>query len=119
MRDWTGQICSPQWGPHWPQNATERPTLWNTCATNSARPRTLPRAAQGAAMANYRQMRRRARQARRIGMQPMMVINSGDPFPELAIVIIARWVRRYRSELAPLGVAWLVGGFGWYAHVAL
>ena len=43
-------------------------------------------------MTGYRQMRRQARQARRVGMQPMMVINSGDPLPELAAVVIARWV---------------------------
>ena len=70
-------------------------------------------------MSSYRQMRQHARQARRAGMQPMMVINSGDPFPELVIVVIARWAWRYRSELAPLGVALLVAGFGWYAHAAL
>jgi hypothetical protein len=38
-------------------------------------------------------------------MQPMMVINLGDPLPDLAAVIIARWAWRYGSELAPLGVA--------------
>jgi hypothetical protein len=70
-------------------------------------------------MTSYRRMRSQARQARRAGMQPMMVINSGDPLPELAIVIIARWVWRYRSELAPLGVACLVAGLGWYARAAL
>jgi hypothetical protein len=67
-------------------------------------------------MTSYRQMRRQARQARRAGMQPMMVINSGDPFPELVIAVIARWAWRYRSELAPLAVAVLVAGVGWYAH---
>ena len=70
-------------------------------------------------MTGYRQMRRHARQARRAGMQPMMVINPGDPLPELAVVVIARWAWRYRSELAPLGVACLVAGLGWYAHRAL
>ena len=54
-------------------------------------------------MTGYRRMRRHARQARRAGMQPMMVINPGDQLPELAAVIIARWAWRYRSELAPLG----------------
>jgi hypothetical protein len=34
-------------------------------------------------------------------------------------VIIARWAWRYRSELAPLGVAVVVAGFGLYAHAAL
>jgi hypothetical protein len=48
-----------------------------------------------------------------------MVINSGDPFPELAIVAIARWAWRYRSELAPLGVASLVAALGAYAHASL
>ena len=41
-------------------------------------------------MSSYRQMRRQARQARRAGMQPMMVIDHGDQFPELVIVVIAR-----------------------------
>lgn len=57
-------------------------------------------------MSGYRQMRRHARRVRRAGMQPMMVINTGDnAFPELAIVVIGRALWRYRSELAPLAVA--------------
>jgi hypothetical protein len=70
-------------------------------------------------MTGYRQMRRHARQARRAGMQPMLMINSGDPIPHLAVMIIARWVWRYRSELAPLGIAVLMAAFGRYAHAAL
>ena len=70
-------------------------------------------------MSSYRRMRRHARQARRAGMQPMMILNPGDPLPDLAVVIIARWAWRYRSELAPLGVALLVAGFGSYARAAL
>ena len=70
-------------------------------------------------MSSYRRMGRQARHARRNGMQPMMVISSGDPFPELAIVVVARWVWRYRSELAPVGVAVLLAAFGWFAHRAL
>jgi hypothetical protein len=70
-------------------------------------------------MSRYRQIRRHARQARRAGMEPMMVINSGDPLPELAAVTIARWAWRYRSELAPLAIACLVAGPGSYAHAAL
>jgi S-DNA-T family DNA segregation ATPase FtsK/SpoIIIE len=54
-------------------------------------------------------MRRRARQARRAGMQPMMFINPGDTFPEPAIVVISRWVSRWvwrhRSALVPFGIA--------------
>ena len=55
-------------------------------------------------MTRYRRMRRHARQARRAGMQPMMVINPGDPLPELAIVIITRWAYRHRSALAPFWI---------------
>jgi S-DNA-T family DNA segregation ATPase FtsK/SpoIIIE len=70
-------------------------------------------------VSGYRQMRRQARQARRAGMQPMMVISPGDPMPELAIAVISRFAWRYRSELAPLGGALLAAGLGWYAHAAL
>jgi hypothetical protein len=47
-------------------------------------------------------------------MQPMMVIN-GDPsqFPTPAGVILARFAWRYRSELAPFGVAAMTLGAGW------
>jgi hypothetical protein len=61
----------------------------------------------------YRQMRRHARQARRAGMEPMMVINSGGQFPEpLGVVIVAalgRLAFRHRSVFAPL---WGGGGGG-------
>jgi len=50
-------------------------------------------------------MRRQARRLRRSGMQPMIVMNTVDGLPELAIVVITRWAWRYRSELAPLLVA--------------
>ena len=63
-------------------------------------------------MSSYRQMRRQSRRARRAGMQPMMVINSGDPFPELAIAVISRWAWRYRSELAPVAVTAALAGAG-------
>jgi S-DNA-T family DNA segregation ATPase FtsK/SpoIIIE len=56
-------------------------------------------------MSRYRQMRRHARRARRAGMQPMIVINSGDPLSELVIVIITRWAFRHRSAFAPYWVA--------------
>ena len=35
----------------------------------------------------------------------MVVINSGDPLPELAAVIIARWAFGHRSAFAPFWVA--------------
>jgi hypothetical protein len=56
-------------------------------------------------MTNPRRMRRHARRMRRYGLQPMVVINSGDPLPDLLIVTIALWLWRYRSELAPLTLA--------------
>jgi hypothetical protein len=70
-------------------------------------------------VSGYRQMRRHARHVRRAGMQPLIVVNSGDPLPELAIVVIARLVWRYRSELAPAGVVAALAGAGAWAHVAL
>jgi len=68
-------------------------------------------------MSSYRQIRRQARQARRAGMQPMMIIN-GDQFPTPLGIIFARWAWRYRSELAPVFVAMDVGAAGWWAHAA-
>ena len=69
-------------------------------------------------MSSYRRMRRNARQARRAGMQPMMVINTGDPFPELAIVVIARLAWRYRSELAPAAVTGVLASAGAWLHAS-
>lgn len=51
------------------------------------------------------QMRRHARRMRRYGLQPMVVINSGDRMPDVAAAVIARGFWRYRSELAPFNVA--------------
>lgn len=56
-------------------------------------------------MTRPRQMRRHARRMRRYGLQPMIVINSNDQLPEIAIVLIFHWAWRYRSELAPLTLA--------------
>jgi len=67
-------------------------------------------------MTTYRRMRRQARQARRSGLQPMMVINSGEPFPESVGVVLLRWAWRYRSELAPLGVTAAMVTFAWWLH---
>jgi S-DNA-T family DNA segregation ATPase FtsK/SpoIIIE len=69
-------------------------------------------------VSGYRQMRRHARHARRAGMQPLIIVNSGDPLPELVIVVIARLAWRYRSELAPAAVAAALAGAGVWAHVA-
>ena len=69
-------------------------------------------------MTSYRRMRRQARQVRRSGMQPMMVFNSGDQVPETAGVVLLRWAWHYRSELAPVFLAALVLGAGWWLHAA-
>ena len=53
-------------------------------------------------------IRRQARRMRRYGMQPMVVINSGDALPDLIIVTLCRWLWRYRSELAPVNLATLI-----------
>ena len=68
-------------------------------------PESVPEASREAEVTTYRRMRRQARLARRSGLQPMMVINTGEPFPETVGVVLARWAWRYRSELAPAS-AW-------------
>ena len=68
-------------------------------------------------MASYRRIRRQARQIRRSGMQPMMFINAdSDQFPAPLGVLLARWAWRYRSELAPAGIAAAMIGAGWQSH---
>ncbi|MFG2088011.1 cell division protein FtsK [Spirillospora sp. NPDC048824] len=49
---------------------------------------------------------------RRNGLQPMVVINSDDQFPDVAAVLVGRALWRYRSELAPfyLAVTLAIGG---------
>jgi hypothetical protein len=69
-------------------------------------------------MTRPRQMRRHARKMRRYGLQPMVVINSGDPLPDLVIMLMARWLWRYRSELAPLYLAALTMLAAWVLHAA-
>lgn len=71
-------------------------------------------------MANYRRMRRHARQIRRSGMQPMMVINADSgQFPEPAAIVLGRWAWRYRSELAPIAVLATLAGAGYWTHAAM
>ena len=69
-------------------------------------------------MTSYRRMRRQARQIRRTGMQPMMVINSGDQPPETAGALLLRWAWRYRSELAPAYLTAVILGSSWWLHAA-
>jgi hypothetical protein len=66
----------------------------------------------------YRRMRRQARQARRSGLQPMMVLNTGERFPETAGVVLLRWAWRYRSELAPFGITGAIVCAAWWLHSA-
>jgi len=61
-------------------------------------------------------MRRQARQARRSGLQPMMVVNSGEPFPETVGVVLLRAAWRYRSELAPVAVTGGIVAAAWWLH---
>jgi hypothetical protein len=67
-------------------------------------------------MTNPRQMRRHGRRMRRYGLQPMVVINSGDALPDLLIVITCRWIWRYRSELAPFALASATWLAAWITH---
>ena len=69
-------------------------------------------------MTSYRRMRRQARQIRRTGMQPMMVINSGDQPPQTPGVLLLRWAWHYRSELAPAYLAALIFAASWWLHIA-
>jgi hypothetical protein len=61
-------------------------------------------------------MRRQARRMRRYGLQPMVVLNSGDPVPDLVIVILGRWLWHYRSELGPLALAAVTALAAWTLH---
>src|SRR6202040_1277255 len=69
-----------------------------------------------ASVTTYRRMRRQARLARRRAPQPMMMINTGDGFPETAGVLLARWAWRYRSELTPVAVAAGLVAAAWWLH---
>ena len=62
------------------------------------------------------QMRRHVRKMRRYGLEPMTIINPGDPLPETAIVTIGRWAWRYRSELTPFAVALATAALAWWLH---
>jgi S-DNA-T family DNA segregation ATPase FtsK/SpoIIIE len=48
----------------------------------------------------------------------MMVINSGEPFPETVGAVLLRCAWRYRSELAPLGVTAGIEVAGWWLHAS-
>jgi hypothetical protein len=61
-------------------------------------------------------MRRHARRLRRYGLEPIAIVNPGDPLPEIAAVIIGRWLWRYRSELAPAAIALATLALSWLLH---
>src|SRR5579859_3772293 len=61
-------------------------------------------------------MRRHVGKMRRYGLQPMTIINPGDPLPETAFVMICRWTWRYRSELTPFAVALATAAAAWWLH---
>lgn len=63
-----------------------------------------------------RQMRRHARKMSGNGIQPMMLITSGDQLPDMIGVLIGRWLWRYRSEFAPAHTAYLTAIAGWLLH---
>jgi hypothetical protein len=67
-------------------------------------------------MTKPRQMRRHARRMRRYGLQPMVVINDAGQLPDLVIVLIGRWLWRYRSELAPLYLTLATASAAWLLH---
>ena len=95
-----------------PSRRRARPAV-ATCVTNCTPRASAP---TGGRMTNPRRMRRHARRMRRYGLQPMVVINSGDPLPDLVIVTLARWLWRYRSELAPLTLAAVTVLAAWVLH---
>ncbi|MEV4164258.1 cell division protein FtsK [Nonomuraea dietziae] len=50
------------------------------------------------------QLRRDAKRMRRAGVEPMLIMGDDLVFDSVAIVMFFRWIWRYRSELAPLGL---------------
>jgi hypothetical protein len=63
------------------------------------------------------QMRRHARRMRRYGLQPMIVMSPNDRLPDIAALVIGRWLWRYRSELAPLTLAIVTVLAAWILHI--
>ena len=61
-------------------------------------------------------LRRHAHRLRRYGIAPMAIIGPDDPLPEVAAVVIGRWLWRYRSELAPATTAMAVLLAAWMLH---
>ncbi|GGS94698.1 hypothetical protein GCM10010156_61170 [Planobispora rosea] len=62
-------------------------------------------------------LRRDARRMRRAGIEPMIIMDDIE-FDSIAIVIFFRLIWRYRSELAPLGLALLVEAAAVALHIS-
>ncbi|MGC4952712.1 cell division protein FtsK [Actinomadura citrea] len=69
-------------------------------------------------MSRTRQMRRHAQKMRRSGLQPMVIIDRDDQFPDVAAVLLARALWRYRSELGPVYLVAALAVGGAVLHVA-
>ncbi|TDB95362.1 cell division protein FtsK [Actinomadura sp. 7K534] len=69
-------------------------------------------------MSRTRQMRRHAHKMRRNGLQPMVIIDRDDQFPDVAAVLVARALWRYRSELAPVYLVAVLAISGAVLHLA-
>ncbi|MGW5416664.1 FtsK/SpoIIIE domain-containing protein [Actinomadura geliboluensis] len=68
-------------------------------------------------MSSTRQMRRHAHKMRRNGLQPIVLIDRDDRFLDVAAVLIARAMWRYRSELAPVCLVAVVALGGAVLHL--
>lgn len=55
-------------------------------------------------MVSPRSGRQQIRKLRRHGVQPMTIVSPADALPRTALVVLAHYVWRYRSELAPAAV---------------
>ncbi|ROO89572.1 S-DNA-T family DNA segregation ATPase FtsK/SpoIIIE [Actinocorallia herbida] len=69
-------------------------------------------------MVRAKQMRRRTRRMRRQGLQPIVLIEGGEALPAATAAVLARWLWRYRSELAPVVLAALLAALAGYLHAA-
>jgi hypothetical protein len=67
-------------------------------------------------MNSYRHTRKQARRARRVGLQPVTLINSLPP--PSAWVLLSGWAWRFRSEIAPVAIAGVMLAIGWWLHIA-
>src|SRR5262249_2623179 len=110
-------------GPRPCESAGRRPIDADRRPRRRARPAVVPpgRAFRTRAMpVNTRmsrsQVRRNARKLSRYGIEPTVVIGNDLDLGPVAAVLIARWLYRYRSELAPVVVAAATSLAAWVLH---